>query len=149
MYSVWNVEYSWVELTPALTDSTHPVHKKMVPRMSMLLNNNNLDRQDTHLGVGSFGLCDGAVKSGAGSEPLRQALVDSAQLLWEDSNVVLQPILLLFLLLDLTVQLLPLGVQVLYTWWRQKCGSAQACDKGSCDNRLTRTETEQKPEFTL
>lgn len=49
--------------------------------MSMLLNNNNLDRQDTHLGVGSFGLCDGAVKSGAGSEPLRQALVDSAQLL--------------------------------------------------------------------
>lgn len=49
--------------------------------MSMLLNNNNLDRQDTHLGVGSFCLCDGAVKSGAGSEPLRQALVDSAQLL--------------------------------------------------------------------
>lgn len=83
--------------------------------MSMLLNNNNLDGQDTHLGVGSFGLCDGAVKSGAGSEPLRQALVDSAQLLREDSNVVLQPILLLFLLLDLTVQLLPLGVQVLYT----------------------------------
>lgn len=75
------MKYSWVELTPALTDSTHPVHKKMVPRMSMLLNNNNLDRQDTHLGVGSFGLCDGAVKSGAGSEPLRQALVDSAQLL--------------------------------------------------------------------
>ena len=83
--------------------------------MPMLVNNNNLDRQDTHLGVGSFCLCDGAIKSGAGSEPLRQALVDSTQLLWEDSDVVLQPILLLFLQLDLTVQLLPLGVQVLYT----------------------------------
>ena len=83
--------------------------------MPMLVNNNNLDRQDTHLSVGSFCLCDGAIKSGAGSEPLRQALVDSTQLLWEDSDVVLQPILLLFLQLDLTVQLLPLGVQVLYT----------------------------------
>lgn len=87
----------------------------------MLGNNNNiLDSQDTHLGVRSLGLCDGAVESGACSESLRQALVDSAQLLWQDSDVVLQAIFLLFLLLDLTVQLLPFGVQVLNTWQRQK-----------------------------
>lgn len=74
-------QYSWVELNPVLIDFTYPVHNKMVPHMPMLVNNNNLDRQDTHLGVGSFCLCDGAIKSGAGSEPLRQALVDSTQLL--------------------------------------------------------------------
>lgn len=72
-------------------------------------------QEDTHLGVCSLGLCNGAVESGARRDSLRQALVDSAQLLREDSDVVLQAILLLFLLLDLTVQLLPLGAQVLDT----------------------------------
>ena len=70
---------------------------------------------DTHLGVGSLGLGDGAVEGVAGGESLRQALVDSAQLLREDVDVVLQPILLHLLVFDLTVQLVTLVVQVLDT----------------------------------
>ena len=67
------------------------------------------------LGVGSLGLGDGSVERCSGGEPLSQTLVDSAQLLRQDADVVLQSILLFFLLLDLTVQLVPLGAQVLNT----------------------------------
>lgn len=77
------------------------------------------DSPGTHLGVSSLSFWDGAVKCGSGCKSLCQALIDSAQLLWEDSDVVLQPLLLLFLLPDLMVQLIPLGVQVLNTWWAQ------------------------------
>lgn len=79
----------------ALIDSTFPEQEK--------LRETPLHSQDTHLGVCSLGFCNGAVESGAGCESLCQALVDSAQLLGEDSDVVLQSILLLFLLPDLTV----------------------------------------------
>lgn len=66
-----------------------------------------------HLGVRRLRLCDGAVERGPSGQPLSQTLLHSAQLLRQDLDVVLQPLFLLFLQLDLTVQLLPFGVQVL------------------------------------
>lgn len=69
----------------------------------------------THLGVCSLRLGDGAVKGGACGESLGQALIDSAQLLREDTDVMLQPLLFLFLLLDLSVQLIPLRAKLLDT----------------------------------
>lgn len=67
----------------------------------------------THLGVRSLRLSDGAVQGGAGGQPPGQALVDPAQFLGQDPDVVLQAFLLILLLLDLSVQLLSLRAQLL------------------------------------
>ena len=72
------------------------------------------------LHVGGFRLGDGAVEGGAGGQPLGQALVHPAQLLRQDADVVLQAGLLLLLLVDLSVELVPLGAQLLDTWARER-----------------------------
>lgn len=69
--------------------------------------------RETHLCVGRLGFSNGAVKCSSGCDSLRQALTDSPQLVREDLEVVLQALLLIFLLLDLMVQVIPPGVQIL------------------------------------
>lgn len=66
-----------------------------------------------YLHVSSLCLCDGAIEIGTCGQPSGEALVDTAQLLREHADVVLQPRLLFLLLLDLTLQLLPLRAQFL------------------------------------
>lgn len=69
----------------------------------------------THLGVRSLRLSNGAVQCCTSSESSAQALVDPAQFLREDPDVVLQTVLLIFLLFDLSSQLLSLRAQLLDT----------------------------------
>lgn len=80
---------------------------------------------ETHLCVRSLCLRDGAVERSSGCDSLRQTLTDSPQLVREDLEVVLQSLLLILLLLDLMVQVIPPGVQILKDCSRPKKGSAQ------------------------
>lgn len=61
-----------------------------------------------YLHVRSLGLCDGAIEVSTCGQSSGEALVDAAQLLSEHTDIMLQPCFFLFLLLDLTLQLLPL-----------------------------------------
>lgn len=68
---------------------------------------------EPHLEVGSLGLCDGLIKFVSRGDLACQVLIDAGQFLSQLPHLILQPLLLIFFLLDLPAQLLPLLTQLL------------------------------------
>lgn len=76
-----------------------------------------------YLHVSSLSLSDGFIKLVARSHLAGQALVHASQLVSQEADVILQLALLIFLLLDLLVQLFSLDAEVFDTCGQRRTGA--------------------------